>query len=221
MDIHVSLQHGPLAVEIDAKEDDDYQQELEDLLEFIEKYEERLKELNVNNLESSRENEDGNSTGQASMDRFAGNSTSNGQNQSPPETDNGSEGLLEPLAKKVGTTPAAICEVIDIDPNGEEPPFLLVDTDEFADTKAKQQFISSLLILEVWDECYEADRMKSSLLKDALEYSGVDSSNMSNMYSLDDADSFLNKKGRGGSTTLKLRRPGKREAQRLFRELAQ
>lgn len=221
MNIHVSLQHGPLAVEIEAEGDDDYQRELIELLEFIEKHEERLEGLNANGSEVSSEDEGEGASGQALIDSFATGDTPDEKDEDISETDSSSDNQLESLAKKVGTTPAAIHDIVDLDPQGEEPPFLLVDIDEFGTSKARQQFTGSLLILEIWDECYETDRMKSSLLKDALEYSGIDSSNMYNMYDLENADSFFSKKGRGGSATLKLRRPGKREAQKLFRELVE
>lgn len=220
MDIHLSLRHGPLKIEIDADREEDYQQELGEILEFIQEYEDRLEELQI---DTSAEDVDGDaqrpSDGQVSMDQFAESADSSNQNSSA--TNPVDAEVLGSLPKKVDASPKAIREIVDIDPDGEEPPFLLVNTDEFGDTKKRRQFVTSLLILAIWDECYEADRMKSSLLKDSLEHSGVDSSSMSNMYDLENADSFFHKQGRGASTTLKLRRPGKREAYKQLRELVE
>jgi len=220
MDVHVSLCHGPLEIEINATGEDDYEKELLELLEFVEEHEERLEGLNVDaSAESSEKDEGEPSTGQVSMEQFSGDTQSGGSNKKSPEESTADEELLGSLPKKIDASPEAIREIIDIDPSGEEPPFLLVDTDEFGNTKKRRQFVTSLLILAVWDECYEEDRMKSSELKDALEHSGVSSSSMYNMYNLDNADSFFHKQGRGGNTTLKLRRPGKREAHKRLREL--
>ena len=153
------------------------------------------------------------------MGQFTGDESPRDSNGDSTVSKAGEDDILGSLPKKLDAAPHEIKEIVDVDPSGEEPPFLLVDTDEFGDTKKRRQFVSSLLILAVWDECYEADRMKSSVLKDALEHSGVDSGSLSNMYELENADSFFHKRGRGGSTTLKLRRPGKREAHKQFRKL--
>ncbi|MCJ0621387.1 hypothetical protein JZX76_18350 [Haloarcula hispanica] len=223
MDIHVTLRHGPLEVDIDAGSDDDYQSELLDLLEFLEEYEERFSDLEPEPDESET-NESGESEeGQASMDAFTGGEVLSEQDQVSNEGDSsvagGDEAAIESLAKKAEASPEQLREFIDIDPDREEPPFIVPETGEFADTKTRRQFIGSLILLAVWDDCYEEDRMKSSTLKDGLEFSGINSDSMYNMYDLDDAERLFDKTGRGGKATVKLTRPGKREAYKTLREL--
>jgi len=64
------------------------------------------------------------------------------------------------------------------------------------------------MLLAVWNDCYEEDRIRSLTLKDALELSGIDPSNMFNVYDLDDVKSTFDKSGMGQSATIGLTRPG-------------
>ena len=223
MDIHVTLRHGPLEVDIDASSEDDYQSELLDLLEFLEEYEERFSDLEPDLDESKSEDDSESLDGQASMDAFTGGEGTSEKEQGSNEGDsNGVDGgkdALEPLAKKANASPEQLREFIDIDPEREEPPFIVPETSEFADTKTRRQFIGSLILLAIWNDCYEEDRMKSSTLKDGLEFSGIDSDSMYNMYDLADAESAFDKSGKGQSATVGLTRPGKREAYKTLREL--
>jgi len=218
MDIHVSLKYGPLSVEIDANEEDDYQAEILDILEFVGEFDEQMEILNANpHIEESEEDDEMPSKDQVSIDEFDEPLDEPTQDESEGAVVN--KEVLGSLPKKLNASPRSIHKVVDIEPTSEGPPFVLADTDDFGDTKTKRQLTTSLMILAVWDECYEPDRMKSSLLKDALEYSGIDSSNMFNMYHLEDVDAYFDKRGRGGNTTIKLTRPGKREAHKKLREL--
>ncbi|NLV08192.1 hypothetical protein GOC83_18885 [Haloarcula rubripromontorii] len=223
MDIHVTLRHGPLEVDIDADSDDEYQSELLNLLEFLEEYEERFSDLEPEPDESETDESGESEEGQASMDAFTGGEVLSEQDQVSNEGDssvaNGDEDTIETVAKKANASPEQLREFIDIDPEREEPPFIVPETGEFADTKTRRQFIGSLILLAVWDDCYEEDRMKSSTLKDALEFSDIDSDSMYNMYDLADAESAFDKSGMGRNATVGLTRPGKREAYKTLREL--
>jgi len=230
MDIHVSLRHGPLEVEIDADSEDDYQSELLDLLEFLEEYEERFTDLDPQSGELESEVDDGNGVkngdddhdGQASMDVFTGGNDASEEEQATPgksSTTANEEAEIASLAKKADASVKQLRDFVDIDSTGEEPPFIVAETDNFGENKTRRQFIGSLILLAVWDKCYEEDRMKSSTLKDALEFSNIDSDSMYNMYNLDDAEGLFDKTGRGGRATVKLTRPGQREAYKKLRNL--
>ncbi|MFU1783843.1 hypothetical protein ACM16X_20980 [Haloarcula japonica] len=222
MDIHVTLRHGPLEVDIDADSEDDYQSELLDLLEFLEEYEERFSDLEPDSGGSESQEAGESLDDQASMDAFTGDDNNREQEQSSSGEDSGKadddEAEIGSLAKKANTSVEQLRSFIEIDPDREDPPFIVPETDEFTDTKKRRQFIGSLILLAVWDDCYGEDRVRSSTLKDALELSGIDSSNMYNMYDLSDAEPTLDKSGKGQSATVGLTRPGKREAYKTLRE---
>jgi hypothetical protein len=212
MDVRISLHHGPLSVEIDAESGEDYQEELAELLEFIQEYEELLPSgpSDTTKIETGGSTD----TGQVSMNQFT-NGSSDDTKDTTPSTDD----ILTSLAKRANAKPEQIRTIVDIDPSGDEPPLLLVDADELGDSKTRRQFVGSLMILAAWDDCYETEeRMSSSLLKDVLEYSGIESSNMYNMYQLDGAEAVFDKTGRGGNTKIELTRPGKRKAYKMLRE---
>lgn len=63
MEISIHLRHGPLEIEIEADREDNYQQEILDILNFIEENHERF-----NNLTPQQDEEDGDEYEQAPAD---------------------------------------------------------------------------------------------------------------------------------------------------------
>lgn len=221
MDIRLTLRKGPLEVEIEASDDDDYQAEILEILEFLDSNEDQLRELDAPNEEPDPEPE------QASVTDWSNQTESaSTEEQDTSDVEAGPDvvenGPAAEFASQLRVNPDRLVEVIDIDPNLEEEPFIDADTAEFGETRIERQFHGALILLGTWQECYGVDRIASSDLKDALDISGIDSDSLYNMYQrIDEVDSYLDTSGRGSSATVALTRPGLREAQNRIRELVE
>jgi len=222
MDVRLTLRKGPLEVEIEASDDDDYQSEVLEILEFLEANEEQILELDAPNEGPDLELD----PAAVTADRGDGTESS-----SPDEQDNSDTKVdieteeISPsaeFASELNVSLDQLTEAIDIDPELEEAPFIVADTAGFGETRQERQLHGTLILLGTWQECYGADRVSSSDLKDALDFSGIDPDGLTNIYhNIDGADSYFDRSGRGASATVALTRPGLREARSRIRELVE
>lgn len=203
MDIRFTVHCGSLEVEVEGADDEDYQTELLEILDFIEEHEGRLMDLQQSSIDQPPDVESKQSTVTTFWD-----DSSDERNSSEEAVD----GPIVAFANKLNMDTDQLTVVIDIDPAGEELPFIIPEMTDLADTRQERQFRAALMLLATWQDCYDKDRMKSSDLKDALEYSGIDSDQLSTMYrDINEADSYFDRQGRGRSATVALTRPGIRE----------
>ena len=210
METTVTFEYGPLTVEIHAREDENYQDEILDLMRFLENHQEQFEEIGV---ESGTAGIHPDKTEMVSLDQF--------ESEEPQEEDESEvgAGLLDPIASELHISVAELREFLHVDPDNDDFPVMYVD--ELGDIGKKQtdrQRVVSLVLLYLWHECYDEDRVKSSALKDALELSNVSSSGMANMYQ-GDGDRYFDRRGRGPTATVALTPPGKRQARKVIRRL--
>lgn len=210
METTVTFEYGPLTVEIHAREDENYQDEILDLMRFLENHQEQFEEIGV---ESGAAEIHPEKTEMVSLDQF--------ESEEPQEDDESEAGagLLGPIASELRISVAELREFLHVDPDNDDLPVMYVD--ELGDIGKKQtdrQRVASLVLLYLWHECYDEDRVKSSALKDALELSNVSSSGMANMYQ-GDGDRYFDRRGRGPTATVALTPPGKRQARKVIRRL--
>lgn len=220
MDIQLTLRKGPLEVEIEASDEDDYQEEVLDILEFLESNEERILELdgpdeNQDPEQSTVTGDWGQETESSASEEQVDSDTEIGasEEEDSPSTE---------FASQLNISAGRLTEAIDIDPELEEAPFIVADTDGFGETRQERQFHGTLILLGTWQECYGVNQVSSSNLKDALDFSGIDPNGLTNVYhNIEEADSYFDRNGRGPSATISLTRPGLREARSRIRELVE
>lgn len=212
METTTKLEYGPLEVEIHAFDGEDYQKEVLDLIQFIEENQDSLDEL-----ESISESAgmDQSKPEMMSLEEF-------GEiNQNEPDVVAAEEeeesGPLADIASELRVSEHELEDFIYVAPDEDDFPVLYTEEiGDFGDRKTDRQRISSLILLYVWHECYDTERVKSSSLKDALELSDISSSGMGNMYQ-GEGDRYFDRRGRGPSATVSLTPPGKRQARKLLR----
>lgn len=212
METTVKFKYGPLQVEIFAQDDDNYQDEILDLLKFIENNQDRFEELGMNPTPGVYQSK----TESVSLDEF--DETEDGEVEDGVEED---ESPFSEIASELRLSPELLEEFLHVDDDREDVPVLYVDKlGELGERQTDRQRVASLVLLYLWHEYYGEDRVKSTALKNALELSDVSSSGMANMYQ-GDGDRFFNRRGRGPTATVRLTPPGKREALSVLKRMAE
>jgi len=211
MNITVTLRHGPLDVEIEAENGEDYRQEILDLSEFLEDNDEALEAFN--RAVPQPVAEEGTTT-QASLQESA-NPSSNGSNSGgDDDTDVDDGGPLAPIASATGIGESTLEHLIAAPQEDDRVPYLVLDDLEILGSKeVDKKRSAALILLLAFHECYDADRIPSSDLKDAFIRSGVPEDHINEAYH-DEGKRFFDPKGRGGSASVALLGPGKREAKK-------
>lgn len=208
METTVNFEYGPLNVEIFAREDEDYQDEILDLLKFLENNQEKFEELGVMDTSPKMHPE---KTETVSLKDFGA-----GEDHS----EDVESGPLASIASELRVPVRELKDLVYVNPEGEDFPVLYSDeVGELGQRQTDRQRVASLILLYLWHECYDEDRVKSSALKEALELSSVSSSGMANMYQ-GEGDRYFDRRGRGPTATVSLTAPGKRQARKVLRELA-
>lgn len=206
METTVTFEHGPLTVEIHALEEDNYQEELLDLLEFLDSNQEQFEGIDA---PSEPQELTPGKPEVASLDQFK-----DGDEEELGE-EKDSDSPLSEIASELRIPVRELDVFLDV---GEERPVMYLDElDDIGKKQSERQRVVSLILLYLWHEYYDKQRVKSSALKGALELSNVSSSGMANMYQ-GDGDRYFDRRGRGPSATVKLTPPGKRQARKLLRE---
>lgn len=205
MEISISFKDGPIEAEITADETDDYEEVLEALSEFVDGYSPTVSRSNENLNESQTvTNENAEEEG----------SKSEVENQN--DSNDGFSTLQEIPESKL----QRVMKTGRVD-NGDisEHPYVIADTDSLGDTETERLLHTSVLILSVLDEFHDKDRMKTTELKQALADSGLNDDNFGNIDKLDEAEVYLNRRGRGSTATTEIRRPGKDKTKELVANL--
>lgn len=205
MEITIDFQDGPIEAEITADEDDDYQQVLEALSEFVDGY------TPTGSTETDLTNGSGDEVGREDREEEDDEATSlSGSNGLSNLRDVPDDELYRLV--KIGKAE-----------NGDisEHPRIIGDRKELGDTETEKILNASIVILTVLDDFHDMDTMKTSELKQALADSGLNDDNFGNIDKLDEADIYLNRRGRGPSATTEIRPPGKDEAYRIISNIVE
>ncbi|EMA40807.1 hypothetical protein [Halococcus hamelinensis] len=210
MKTNVKLEYGSATFEIQALEDDNYKDEVLEMLEFIGEHEDQFEILGE--MKSAPKMADSGAEDK-SLDEFLPSQTKN------EEEENAESDPLYPIASRIKVPVSELNTFLHVEPEEDSPPFVYTeDLDIDARRQVDKQRIVSLIILYLWDECYGYDRMKSTQLKDSLEFSDTSSSGMANMYQ-GKGDRYFDRRGRGPSATVGLTPPGKRQARKELTQI--
>lgn len=221
MEIHLSLQVGPLEAEITADNEEDYEGELVQLMDFIRGHEEQFSTIDQLSVQSSVSTEDNNQSGSEQLDDNQKGDTESEEEGTGDSTSTDYSGPLSSLLRKGDVSLEDVSEVIDVDPRLEEPPLILANAEQLGETVKDQQLTGSLLLLCAWKECYDESPVLISDLKDTLEHSGVSTNNLYRMYDYDVANQSLRRSGDGRGTEMRLTRVGEREAFERIEQLTE
>lgn len=211
MNITVSLRHGPLDVEVEAEDSEDYQQEILDFVEFLEENDDTLQSLD--GALSHHIGEDG--TTQQTSQQKSGDSNTNYQDDSENDdvsVDDG--GPLAPIASATDNSETVLENLIAAPEGDDRVPYLVIDDlDILGDSKIQKKRVAALILLFAFHKCYGEERIASSDLKDAFIRSGVPEDHINEAYK-DEGKRFFDPRGRGGSASVALLGPGEREAKK-------
>ncbi|WP_423995058.1 hypothetical protein [Halorubrum trapanicum] len=209
MEVTITLNHGPLNAEFTGEE----REELEDnLLEFIEFLEENEDILGSSGFSIEQENEEGN----PGLDPDYWEDRQDTPDNSPDDGGTGSGVTFGSIPNRTDINEGVLNRYFGIDPDGEEPPYLNFDIavlGESGNSRSEKQMRGSLILLTLWRESSGVEEIRSPELKDALRISGIDDTNLSNMYQFNDGegDRYFRRDGSGSNTDISLTMPGERE----------
>lgn len=206
-----------LEIEISGQDPEDVRRELLETVRFLDENKDEIEAttpVNPNtNLKSAKTNEPVSKVG-------------NGTNESDTEANNQqteTDSSFTPLSRKLGIPEDRLRDVFIVEEE-DQPSLYLPDNKVLGSQKTDRQRRASLILLALWELCYDEERVKSSDLKESLMYSDVDETKMSNMYQ-GEGDRYFDRAGRGPSATIALTGPGKRQAMkeidRLFEKLGE
>lgn len=211
MKLKAELDYGALQVEIWTEEGEDHQKHLRELLEFIGENKELLKNIGAAEPETAIQ--------QYENEMASEEPPSEGTEPEEPTAGEAADDSLAAIASKLRDVAVEdLQEVIMIDNNEEMPLLYLEDTNLLGEKKTDRQRNASLILLYLWKKQFEVERVKSSKLKDALNYSNISESAMANMYQ-GEGNRYFDRGGRGPSATVALTPPGERQARKSLKNL--
>jgi len=213
MNINITLRHGPLDIEVDADDEEEYLEETLAIAEFLEENEETLETLEIPTTngataiggmeESSRVKVDGDDTS----------SSDNGETSLEAGTDDSENtGPLAPIAEETGIPVPELEHLLVAAPEADRPPELLLnELDILGKQEVEKKRAAALILLFVYHRCYGEERVSSSDLKDSFLRSDIPEEHINQAYH-DEGKRLFDPTGRGGSASVALLGPGERAA---------
>lgn len=199
MELTVSLNLGRLNAELTGEDRQELQNELVEFINFLEENEGIIDDV------LSRESE-----------RVERTDSADEAIQYVEEQPHQPTSDFGDIPDRTSLEPGTLSSYFDLDPDGDEPPFLNFNTDvlgESGSARNEKQMRASLILLTLWRECLGLEPVVSSDLKDALRISGIDDTELSNMYQFNnnEGNRYFRREGRGQNTEIELTLPGQRE----------
>lgn len=212
MELTITFQHGPLDAEFTGEDREEIQEDLLKFVDFLNENAEQFQgieppkpdseELEEPSLDSDRWQDD-------DEEESSSDSSSGSDSQDNP---------LSSLARKTDNPVEELEDLIYVDPDNEEDPQLMLDKDRLGENRAERQRNAAYIILRVWEECYDEERMKTSKLKNIFTMSGISDNSLYNAWGGSGKGKF-DATGKGSSATVGLTGPGKRKALKVIQEL--
>lgn len=217
MRVSFNISHGPIDIDIEADDGDEYQEEILKIAEFLVENEEEMRVFNTRNPETEAISPALGGNIPKSKDDSAGVTT---RDVDGPTTD-GDSVSLAPLSSITGISQSVLESLIFVDPEGERLPHLIHDDpDDLGEKEISKKRKGALVLLLTFHKCYDEDRVSSSDLKESFILSGIPEENINKSYE-GDGKRLFDPTGRGGSATVALRGPGEREAVKVIKALAE
>ncbi|MDG5778889.1 hypothetical protein VB779_15600 [Haloarculaceae archaeon H-GB11] len=209
MEITITLDYGPLDVEFTGGEREELEENLIAFIEFLEE-----DEAIFGNSDFAIDQEPGEESPGLDPDYWESQQEST---QEPDSTESSVAAIsFGSIPNRTDIDEGTLDGYFDIDPEGEEPPYLNFDVDilgESGNSRSEKQMRGSLILMTLWREGNGIEEIGSSDLKDALRISGIDDESLYAMYGFnnDEGDRYFRRDGSGANTEITLTMPGERE----------
>lgn len=211
MKISLTFEQGPITAEVEATEEDDYAQFLEDLAEFLDDHPELVSG-------DGRSELDRESNGKEGGDGAEGEDEMDHTDKKESEELKVDNEFLRPILEEVGIEEEKFVRLFEVH---EDVTPRILDADKLpGDSPGKKIMNASALILTLWQECYDETWMKTSELSDALEQSSL-SDRTDYIYNQDNWKSLFDRDGEGRGTKLRVTRLGKDRSEDLMTQMTQ
>ncbi|MDR5656718.1 hypothetical protein RH831_05940 [Halodesulfurarchaeum sp. HSR-GB] len=225
MEINISLRHGPLDIEVQAESDESYRQEILDIASFIEENETVLEALEgYPNPSTVHTDEQDSSTEQIILEGTK-NDTDTKQTSSDESK---TSGRFASISRRTGVDEGTLESFFDMPDDDDEVPAIIIEefnegVEALGDSRMERQARASLMLLYIWEDIRDVEKVYSTDLGDSLHMSGIDPEKMANMYQAfdGDADAYFERHGSGGPYSgVSLTRRGERAAIDEIQEIA-
>lgn len=214
MELHISLEYGALNAEISASEQDDYEEVLQTLADFLNEHPQLANNLSDSPEEGSEDkSRNREKTDNAPLSQYT--SKADGEKSSSDTIENE---MLRSLLGDVNVSEDDFIRTFEA--HEDVAPRILKPDLVPGETKGERILNASLVITTICQECYNKNWMKTSELSNSLEQSGL-SSRTDYIYNQDNWQSLLNKDGEKRGTKLRVTRLGKDKAEELIKSMAQ
>jgi len=223
MEFTVTINHGPLDVEVVGEERKKIQEEILGLAEFIEQHEDSLNHFQV----PEAGHESGTSkdrTAQTEMTGYNANETQDTNNNAQEQHDS----RFSQVVQETGIDEKLLADLINLpDDKGEEEEGIpSINTYHFGEGieilgsyRNQRQAQASAILLYIWDVCLDEKKVKFDQLDEGLTASDVETERRKNMYSAfsgDAGDWF-----ESGDGFIWVLGSGKKHVRNLLEELAE
>jgi|GEM_PF-4494676 len=184
MEITVTIDHGPLDVEIMGEEREEIQEEILGFAEFIEQHEDSLSHFDV--PEGSPKSEGSkNETTQTNVTGYNGTETQGDTNNTQVQHDP----RFSQVVQETGINEKLLADLINL-PDDEEEGTPSINTYHFDDGievlgsyRNQRQSQASAILLYIWDVCLGKKKVEFDRLDEGLTASDVETERRKDMYS--------------------------------------
>lgn len=211
MELSVTLDYGPLNAEFQGGDQDEIQENLVEFVNFLEEHKDVIEAIEASTISTGSMGDVDASTTEARTENGGGPS------ESDAEVDSATgDNPLSPLASRLNKPVEELEELIYVSvENGDLPQLLVDNPDRLGDSVVERQRNVAMVVLLVWEKCYDQTKMKVSDIKDILSMMDISTSHTYRAWE----KSYFKQTGTGPASSIQLRGPGERNAYSLLREL--
>lgn len=202
MKVTATLDYGPLDIELSSENREEVEKNLLGIIEFIDENREEFEESGL-----KVQSKDGNHQAELDSAEWSGDTGDKAGSADDPLAD---------LARELNVVSRKLNEIVYVDPDEEERPYLMVEGDKLGDSVPEIQRNAAFVLLTVLKECYHEDEMKTSEFKHILTVAEISDNDLYKAWD----ESVIDSSGRGRSATISLTGPGRREAKSVLKDLA-
>lgn len=209
MEFTVTVEHGPLNIEIEGGDRGEIQDEILGLAEFVEENKDTLSEFK---MQTGTEEEDSEQPVQTPATEWE---------DSAPSLDTSDFGSI---SKRTRVDEETLAQLFEIPDNEDEPPFLSLyqfeeGTEVLGGYRNQRQSQGAVLLLYLWQECRGVEEVELEDLDEGLSFSDIEIERRDAMYQAfsEDARKWFD----SDNGEIRLTTPGEHHARQLITDLAE
>lgn len=223
MNIKIEFHYGPLQVEVESNDDEEYDEVLHNVAEFIDNNKELFASVSLDQSTQKEEADKGRSgesgEGDTNLSQFT-----DSQDSRPDSNTSSEDTGWQPIVNATGVSQEKLRHLFGV---GEDVlPQILFGESLTNESNTEQMLRGTLMILAVWEDYYGRESMLKQEITDILRKSGVQHENYHNVYQRSEFSTFfirddVSDEETGGETSeISLTPPGKSRAYELIEEYA-